>query len=111
MALVVTPSHPSIDTQLVNYDNLDTLDTSPGAISTAGFERGSIQALGTFGSGTVALQGSNNGTTWVNLSNTAGSAIGLTAAGMSLFLVHTRYIRPLITGGTGDDVDIFIFLV
>lgn len=114
MALVVTSTVPSefqgsrLEKHV--YDNLDTLDTSPTAITVGNSRRGSIQAIGTFGSGTVRLQGSNDGTNWANLANLAGTTIGLTSAGIAEFNVHTQYLRPLMTSGTADDVDVFIVL-
>lgn len=112
MALVVTPTRPTPSVSVWEYDNLDTADTSPEAIEAGGYLTvvGSIQAIGTFGSGTVKLQGSNDGTNWADLKDTAGTAIGLTEAGAAEFSTAMRYIRPLVTGGTGDDIDVFISL-
>ena len=110
MALVFTPSHPFSGVNLYTYDNLDTEDSSPPKITPGGTEplAGSIQAVGTFGGGTVKLQGSNDNTNWVDLNDTAGTVIGLTAEGGAEFSSSFLYLRPLITGGTGDDVDVFI---
>lgn len=68
---------------------------------------GFFQAKGTFGSGTVVLQGSNDGTTWVTLKS-AGTDISLTAAGGFDFSTAAMYIRPSTSGGTADDVDVLI---
>lgn len=112
MALTVTPSYPTSGVQLYTYDNLDTSDTSPAVITPGGTESvvGCIQAIGTFGSGTVALQGSNDNTNWVNLKDVTGTEIGLTSASGAEFTTSFVYLRPLITGGTSDDVDVFIVL-
>jgi hypothetical protein len=69
-----------------------------------------MQVTGTFGGGSVALQGSNDGTNWVALKDLAGAVIAITAAGGVDFSVSCVYIRPLITGGTGNDVDVTIAL-
>lgn len=110
MALVVTRTQPVSGVSLWEYNNLDTADTSPESILVSGTEPivASIQAVGTFGGGTVKVQGSNDGTNWVDLNDTAGTAIGLTAAGGANFSSAFVYHRPLVTGGTGDDVDVFI---
>lgn len=112
MALTVTPSVPVAGIQVWTYDNLDTADTSPSTITSGGTSTivGSIQAEGTFGGGTVKLQGSNDGTNWVDLDDTQGTAIGITAAGAAEFSTAMVYLRPLITGGTGDDVNVTIAL-
>jgi len=44
------------------------------------------------------------------LSDVTGTAIGLTAAGGKEFTSSCVYLRPLITGGTADDVDVLISL-
>ncbi len=95
------------------WDNLDTADSSPDAIEPGGTEpiAGFIQMIGTPGGGTVKLQGSNDGTNWADLNDVAGSAIGLSAAAEGAeFSASCRYLRPLTTGGTTDDVDVFISL-
>ncbi len=111
MALTVTHTHPVSEVFVWSYDNLDTLDTAPASITIGGaMKHGSISATGTFGGGTVALQGSNDGTTWFSLADLGGTAIALTAAGGSEFRTTTLYVRPIITGGTGDDVDVLVLL-
>lgn len=110
MALSFTTEMPVLGIELNTWDNLDTSDTSPtvaepgGTSALAGF----MQVTGTFGGGTVKLQGSNEGSTWVDLKDLTGTAIGITTAGGVEFTASARYIRPLITGGSGDDVDVYI---
>lgn len=110
MALTVTQGYPISGVSTFTYDNLDTADTDPNSllITGSGPVAGSIQAVGSFGGGTVALQGSNDGTNWFNLEDVNGTAIGLTADGITEFSTSALHIRPLITGGTSDDVDVVI---
>jgi hypothetical protein len=61
-----------------------------------------VQVLGTFNSATAVIQGSNDGTNWSNLADRAGSAIGLTAAGMAGVPDRPLYLRPTSTGGGGS---------
>lgn len=113
MALTVNPVADTPPGLIVwNYDNLDTADSAPTAVEAGGFQPvfGSLQAIGTFGGGTVKLQGSNDGTNYADLNDVTGTAIGLTAAGAVEFSTTMRYIRPLVTGGSGDDIDVFIAL-
>jgi hypothetical protein len=110
MALSFTSTIPVSGVALYTYDNLDTADTSPTVINPGGTEpiAGSMQVIGTFGGGTVKLQGSNNGANWVDLKDSYGTAIGLTSAGGVEFSTSFLYLRPLVTGGSSDDVDVFI---
>lgn len=71
---------------------------------------GSIQAIGTFASATVTLEGSNDGTNWVTLTDPAGDPVTLTTAGLVMFLPRTWKIRVTTSGGSGTDVDVFILL-
>lgn len=112
MALSVTGNTPRSGVVVYTYDNLDTLDTLPQALSLNGTTplAGFMQVVGTFGGGTVKLQGSNNGDTWVDLKDVTGTTIEITSAGGAEFTTSALHIRPLIVGGTGDDVDVTICL-
>ncbi len=70
----------------------------------ASFTDRSVQVSGTFGGTTVTIEGSNNGTTWVTLTDTAGTALTFTSAGLRQILQVTRYIRAKTTSGTGVSV-------
>jgi hypothetical protein len=69
-----------------------------------------MQAIGTFGSATVALQGSNDGTNWAPLQwkGKTGTALSVTAAGMAEAVECPAFIRPVTTGGTGTEVDVIV---
>jgi hypothetical protein len=58
-----------------------------------------VQAVG---SGTVTIEGSNDGTNWVALKDLAGAAISLAAGSnaMSVILEHPFFIRCVVAGGT-----------
>jgi len=71
---------------------------------------GSVQVTGTFGSATIVLQVSNDGTNWTTLSDSTGAAISLTAAGMREFSTAALFLRPSSSGGTGDNVDVTVVL-
>lgn len=61
-----------------------------------------VHILGTFGSGgTVSLQGSNDGTNWVILTDPLGNAITLTAEGLKVVMENPLYIRPIVSAGDG----------
>lgn len=113
MALTITHTAPVSGVDLYTYDNIDSDDTSPGVITASGTQSivGSIQVIGDFGTNaSVALQGSNDLTNWVNLKDTEGTEIAITAAGAAEFSTAMVYLRPLVTAGTAEDLDIFIAL-
>jgi hypothetical protein len=62
----------------------------------------SVQFVGTFGAGgTIVLEGSNDGTTWVTLTDPQGNAISKTSASIEAISEATRYVRPRVTAGDG----------
>ena len=62
----------------------------------------SIQISGTFGvGGSITIQGSNDGSNWVALTDPQGNAITKTAAAIEQVSEVTRYIRPSVTAGDG----------
>jgi hypothetical protein len=72
---------------------------------------GVVQSVGTFGGASVALQMSNDGTNWATIKDLQGSSIALTSAtAMSEFTCSAAYIKPTVSGGTGDDLDIIVVL-
>lgn len=71
---------------------------------------GAVQFAGTFGGATVTLQGSNDGTNYVTLTDPTGSDISVTSAGLIEFSTACRYIKPGTSGGTGDAVDVTVVL-
>lgn len=111
MALTVTLSNPSNGVVLYTYDNLDHDDTAPESFRVAGAApvTGFMHVTGTFGSGTVKLQGSNDGTNWVALDDVYGDAIAVANATTAVeFRTSAVYLRPLLSGGSAGDVDVYI---
>lgn len=70
----------------------------------------SVQVVGTFGGATAKLQVSNDGTNWADVLDPLGAAVSLTATGYFELSLSGAYIRPAISGGTGDDLDIIVVL-
>lgn len=72
---------------------------------------GCVQFAGTFAGGSTAvLQGSNDNSAWVTLKDIYGNAISTTAAAMFEFSTAAAYIRPNVTAGAADDVDVIVVL-
>lgn len=62
----------------------------------------SIQITGTFGvGGSINLEGSNDGTNYVVLTDPQGNAITKTAAAIEAISELTRFVRPRVTAGDG----------
>jgi len=91
----------------VTWAALDTPDTGSTFKRTV-FQDLYVQATGTFDSGTVTLQGSNDGTNWVSLVDPQGNAIAFTAAGGEQLLETPVWIRPIISGGTSPAINIIL---
>lgn len=59
-----------------------------------------VQVFGTFGGGTILIEGSNDGgTTWVTLTDPQGNALSFTAAGVEKVQENTQLIRPRASVG------------
>lgn len=62
----------------------------------------SVQVEGTFGTGgSVAVQGSNDGTNYRALNDLGGTAIAVTADGIKGVGENTQYVQPAVTAGDG----------
>lgn len=68
-----------------------------------------VQITGTFGSATIVIQGSNDGTTYTTLTDPQGNAISKTSAAIETIAECPRFVRPSSSGGTGTAVDVVIF--
>ncbi len=69
----------------------------------------SVQVIGTFGTGTLAIQGGNDGTNWATLTDPQGNALSFTAEAVEQISEVTRYIRAIVTGDNGaTDLDVYL---
>lgn len=71
---------------------------------------GAVQFGGTFGGATVKLQVSNDGTTWADLKDVHKDAVSATAAAMFDFSTSAAYIKPDVSGGSANNVDVILVL-
>ncbi len=110
----ITPTRSSEgvnQTETIVWSGAATGDTINNAkLETISGIMGCVQVTGTFGSATVVLQGSNDASNWVTLKDTTGTAISVTSDGMVDFSTACLYIRPGISGGTGDSLTIRVVL-
>ena len=65
-----------------------------------------VQFSGTFGGATIVIQGSNDGTNYVTLTDPQGNAISKTAAAIEQLEEITRYVKPVISGGSGSSITV-----
>jgi hypothetical protein len=63
----------------------------------------SIQVIGTFGAGgSIALQGSNDGSNWTTLNDPQGLPLDISSSKIESIQELARFMRPLVTGGDGS---------
>jgi hypothetical protein len=86
----------------------DTLTALPVAAQAA--VAGAVQFGGNFGGATIGLQVSNDGTTFFAMKDLGGTVVAATAAGLFEFTTAAMYIRPVITGGSANAVDVIVVL-
>ena len=100
------------ETWIVKWLTLTTTNDEGEAFEMPSASDRSIHIIGTFGSGgTVHLQGSNDGTNWIALTDPQGNAITKTATFVEMVTELTRYVRPFVSAGDGTtDLDAFLLV-
>ena len=71
---------------------------------------GSISVSGTFGSCSVALQGSNDGTNFYSLKDLSNTVIAITSEGASEFTSAMYSFKPVASGGSSQSITITVVL-
>lgn len=104
----------------VSWEALDYVDPTPGpedyyqgsAIAVGDYADVSVQVMGTFGTATVLLEGSNDGgTTYTTLNDPQGNALTFTTAKIEQVLEPMSLIRPRVSvGDESMDVDVVLFM-
>lgn len=96
------------DAHTVLWEALTNTNQDGGRVEMPGSSDRSIQCEGTFGGATITVQGSNEvtPTNWETLTDVHGNPCTFTAAGIKAVAEITRWIRPLLSGGAGSDVDV-----
>ena len=104
--LVPSPDRASL---VVKWTAVTESDTC-AAIQLPAWSDRSVQVNGTFGSATCVIQGSNDGTNYVTLNNPADAALSFAAAGLEAILELTAYLKPSISGGTSQSLNIYVHM-
>lgn len=74
-----------------------------GVIPFSQYADKSVQVTGVFGvAGSVLLEGSNDGTNYVALTDVQGNALAFTSAQIKQVTEISAFTRPRVTGGDGD---------
>jgi len=70
----------------------------------------SVHVFGTFGGGTITMQGSNQKvpTDWQTLHDSGGDPLTFTTAGILAVDENVLHYRPLLSGGSGSSVNVII---
>ena len=110
--IIPTTVEEQVRAAAYRWTDYSTADTStPIKVQNMQGLAGSVQVTGTFGSATITLQASNDGTNYVTLKDSAGgTAISFTAAGMAEFSTAALFIKPTSSGGTADNVTVTVIL-
>lgn len=112
----ITPSTDIVGKgiQTVTWEDITTTTDTATAYylgKGVGAKRASVTLGGTFAGGTTAvLQGSNDDVTYATLTDLAGNAISATAAKVQEFSSSVLYIKPAVSGGAGDNVDVVVVM-
>ncbi len=109
IAVVATKIHREVQKWL--WETMGNDDVGGPANANHGapsFPDKTVQVTGTIGSATITIEGSNDGSVWVTLSDPSGSPLSFTSAGLSTILENPLEIRPQTIGGSGTDVDVTI---
>jgi hypothetical protein len=96
---------------VIKWTGVTTTTDTPLSFAVTNPAYASVLISGTFGGATAKLQFSNDGTTWTDLKDSAGTAVSVTSATqfqqVNAFGV---YIKPVVSGGTGDNIDFTVVL-
>lgn len=97
------------DTIQVLWETLTETNADGSLLKTPGRSDKSVHVVGNFGiGGTCVIQGSNDGTNWVTLTDPQGNALSFTSTGLEMIAENPLYIRPFISAGTGVDLDVYL---
>lgn len=99
--VVGTDKQYQLDHRIRTWTPLTMTNADGAPIAYPGFAT-SVQVTGNFGAGgTVLIEGSNDGTNYVTLTDLAAAALSITAAGIKTIRENVAYIRPRVSAGDG----------
>jgi len=92
----------------VLWAGLNETDDEGNPARTAQYPDRTVQVTGTFGGGSVTIQGPDDGSLWFALPDHAGAPLTFSDAGMKLVAECPLYMRPVAASGTGMAIDVII---
>lgn len=95
-------------TLMITWANLRAADLPGAAVELPDYSDSTVQIVGTFDTGTLTMQGSNDGTNWFSLTDAQGNAIAKTSAAGEVIEEAPRYIRPLLSGAGADVITVLL---
>jgi hypothetical protein len=96
---------------LASWANLNGANNVGTPVLFAQWADRSVQLTGCFNTGTVVIEGSNDGTNYSNLSDMNGNAVAFTAAGLRQIVEAPLYARPrVVANGAATDVGVTLLL-
>ena len=95
----------------VTWEGLNSTDLDGAPVKVAEWADRTVQMVGTFDTGTVTMQGSNDGSNWETLTDPLGNNVALTDEGIKALLEGPLYMRPLLSSaGASSDVDVIMIM-
>lgn len=108
---------PALDTAIKDVPRIIWAGVTPGDTLDALLLKqqyglaASVQAVGTFGGATITMQVSNDGTNWASVNDVNSATVTMTAATQYFEMsLSSAYIRGVIAGGSGSDIDVILVL-
>ena len=95
--------------QKLTWTNLNGGDVG-SAVKAANWTVKSVTVSGTFTGVSGTIQGSNDGTSFYDLTDAGGSAISFTAAGVKAIRENTLYIRPNVNGSVSGSLQFDVIM-
>ena len=95
---------------VAHWDNITTADEC-APVQSAQYTDKSVQVFGTFGvGGSVAFQGSNDGTNWATLTDPQGNPLSFTAPKIEMVSEATQFVRPVVSGDGSTSLTVLLLV-
>lgn len=95
---------------LYTWASLGNADTGE-PVAMPNYSERCVQVIATdYGSATLVIEGSLDGSNWMTLTDELGNALSLTSGAVIKSISEkVRYVRPSTSGGTGTDLTVILY--
>ena len=104
---------PGQGAKLYLWETLTETNVDGQPLELVDFPYRCVQVTGTLGGAVLSIQGSNDwdGTTgtWFTLKTSGDADADFSTAGGAQLVILPRYLRPFVTGGSGTDLDVWLY--